>query len=70
MAPLAADFPDALVGLVPGLLEVVEHGELNPPRLRIDADAADARLVERVEDLSVHVELELLTRGVADPHRG
>ena len=57
-------------GCVPGLLEVVEHGELDPPRLRVDPDPADARLVERVEDLPVHVELKLLTRGVADPHRG
>ncbi len=56
-------------GCVPGLLEVVEHAELDPPRLRVEPDAAHARLVERVEHLAVDVELELLARRVADPHR-
>ena len=35
----------------------------------VGGQPVDARLVQRVDHLAVHVELELLVRGVADAHR-
>ena len=68
VAPLAADLPDPLVGLLPGLLEEGEERELEPPRRRLGRQPALARLQHRVHQLAVDVELELVRGGVADPH--
>ena len=67
---LAADLPDALVGLLPDPLdEVDDHRQLIPRNRRVARDAARARLVERVERLAVDIELELVVRPVADANR-
>ena len=52
----------------PGL-EVVEHRALQRPRVRVLGEPHVTGLVQRVEHLAVHVELELAVGGVADPHR-
>ena len=64
----AAHLPDALVGGAPHLLEVAQQRLADPPAIGVALQAALARLVERVEDLAVDVELELLHRRVADAH--
>ena len=69
VAAPAADLPDAVVRLPPRLFEMVEQAELDRPPLRVGGKAVPARLVEAVEHLPVHVELELLARRVPHPHR-
>src|SRR5439155_22126465 len=66
---LAADLPDALVGLLP----LVEHGAAGTTQ-EIPEDVVDLAPVlavepGRVEELAEHVELELGGGSVADPHR-
>ena len=66
----AAHLPDALVGLGPRR----PRGSRAASRCSAQAwssagEAVRARLVQRVHHLAVDVELELLVRGVADPHR-
>src|SRR5437762_594650 len=68
MPPLAADLPDAVVGLRPRTLQVAEERLLQRPRMRLPPEAVCARLVERIHHLAVDVDLELLARGVPDPH--
>ena len=64
-----AHLPDPFVGLVPRRLEVLEQVPLERPGVVVRVEAVHARLVEHVHHLAVHVELELLVRRVADPHR-
>ena len=62
----AAHLPDAVVGLLPTVLEEIEKCEDQVARAGIGfVDAEPPGLVEGVDDLSVHVELELLGRRVA-----
>src|SRR4029079_94560 len=62
MAALPADLPDSVVRLAPRLREVVEHAELQLPRIRIEGETVLSRLVEAVDHLAVDVELKLLAR--------
>ena len=68
--PLAADLPDALVRLAPDLREVVEEDLLQVPRVLQELEPMRARLVQRVDHLPEHVDLQLLARGVADADGG
>ena len=72
-----ADLPDAFVGILPHPLEMCEHRgqELAGHRVVRGKIAAVLRQIRlrrgpaRVEHFAEHVELELLARRVADPHR-
>ena len=66
-SPRISQMPSS--GLLPRLLEIPEQGLLQRPCGLLDGKPVDARLVQRVHHLAVHVELELLARGVADAHR-
>src|SRR4029079_8879767 len=68
MAAAAAHLPDAFVGLGPGAFEMLEECDLHRPALGAAADAAAARLMQRVHKLAVNVELQLVVRAVADAH--
>ena len=65
----APHLPDALVGLLPRGCAGSRGPSPRATTRRRRARARPAALVERVEDLAVDVQLELLRRGVADPHR-
>src|SRR5712692_6348728 len=67
--PGPAYLPDALVGLTPAVLEEIEEHLHERPRLRSGGHADPLRLVQRVTELAVDVELVLERRGVADAHR-
>src|SRR5215472_10497901 len=69
VAAPTADLPDTVVRLPPRPFEMVEQTELDRPALGVDGQTVLARLIEAVEHLPVDVQLELLARGVADPHR-
>ena len=68
VAPRAADLPDAFVGLPPTRLEVPEQLLLQGPRLVVLAQTVHPRLIERIQDLAVDVELQLAARGISDPN--
>ena len=70
MTPAAARFPQALVRLLPHLLQVFQQGRLQGPGLRAVQQLGGAGLVQGVQHLPVHVQLQLRRRGVADAHRG
>ena len=62
-----AHLPDAVVGQLPTVLEELEQGKDQVAGTAIvSRDPDPPGLVERIDDLSVHVELELLGRRVAD----
>jgi hypothetical protein len=63
----AADLPDPGVLRAPARLEPVEELPDERPRVVVGLPAVQASAVERVHHLAVHVELELLRGGVADP---
>ena len=65
----AAHFPDAAIGALPHLGDVLGQGALQRPALLGRDQAAFARLLEGVHHLAIDVELELLVGGVADAHR-
>src|SRR5919204_1472941 len=69
VAPRPAHLPDALVRLLPGMLEVPQEAPLERPGLLGGREIVGSTLVQRVQDLAVDVELELLHRGVPDPDR-
>src|SRR5665647_1636158 len=66
---LAADLPDAVVDVVPVLLDETHERPLQRPREGILGDAGLPGLVERDHDLADHIPLELIDRGVAHPYR-
>ena len=69
MLSLAAHLPQTVVGLVPDALQVLEHGDLERPRLGVDLIRRPRpHQGQRPEHLAVHVELELPAGGVADAH--
>ena len=68
MARRAADFPDAVVGLVPAALHGVDD-LLDQQVVRLGERAAgDRDRVGQLDDRPEHVELHLLRCGVADAH--
>src|SRR6185436_17671740 len=66
---LAANLPHARVGLFPARLEESKQRALERPRLAVAVHVGLSRLVHRVEELAVHVELELVHGRVADADR-
>ena len=63
----AAHLPDPLVGLAPDALEALEQAPAERPGVVRRRQPRRARLVERVQDLPVDVELELSCGLVAGP---
>src|SRR6185369_13637622 len=59
MPARASDFPDALIGLRPRLLEMSEQRLLEIPGIGIGLDACASRDVQRVHDFAVDIELQL-----------
>src|SRR3981081_281646 len=70
MPRLAAYLPHAAIGLLPDRRGVFEQFEGYVPGIGIALNPIDARGIERIGQLAVDIELQLLVRGVADPHRG
>jgi hypothetical protein len=67
--PTAAGLPDALVGLVPMLAHPVgELGELDPAGMA-DPESMPVGQPDRVQQLTVDVQLELVGGPVANPDR-
>lgn len=64
-----AGLPDAVIRFRPASRHMVGQRQLQIPPGLARAEAALARLLERVHQLAIDVELELLVRGIADPHR-
>src|SRR6185369_7009170 len=69
VAPRPAHFPQSLIGVLPAGLEVLQEGALQVPRGILARDSLPARLVQRIQDLAVHVELQLARSGIAYAHR-
>ncbi len=67
--PRPAHLPDALVGLVPVLLQEAEQRPLQRPGVPVEADPGGPAEAERVDHLAVDVKLALADRRVADPDR-
>jgi hypothetical protein len=67
--PGAADLPDALVRLAPVRLEELEQRLLQVPGRLVALQADVPAHVQRIHDLAVDVELELVDGRVADPDR-
>ncbi len=70
VAARAAYLPQALVGPVPVALQEVQEGQLDPPGVQFGGQTGGPGQVQGVEDLPVHVELELVHGRVADPDGG
>src|SRR5215813_5693481 len=60
VAGWTAHFPDAGVGFAPTVLEPPEHLEGKGPGVVIGRSPPSACLVHGIQDLAVHVELELV----------
>ena len=69
MAVGAAHLPDAGVLLPPAVLQPPQQHLQQRPPSRIAGDAVHGRLVGGVNQLAVHVQLQLRGGGVADPDR-
>ena len=69
MLALAADLPQAVIGMLPSTLEELEQSGLERPGvrgLRLVGWEQLPHEVERTERLAVHIELELPARRVPD----
>src|SRR5665811_13612 len=64
----APHLPDALIRLLPGVLEMLDDRELKFPAGLLRREAAFPRLMQRIEQLAIDIELGLLVRGIADAH--
>ena len=69
VARLVADLPHAGVGPVPVVHHPLEDAGEVVPGVVADAVAVLVEQVDRVDQLAVDVELQLVDGGVADPHR-
>src|SRR5712671_4766898 len=65
----AAYFPNPLVRLKPDLRQVTEPTVADRNRAINRWQTMAVRHIQSIEDLAIHVELCLLHRGIADPHR-
>src|ERR671930_1104240 len=66
---VAADLPDALVGLLPAVDDRARDAAEELPERLVDLAAVLPVDPDRVEELAEDVELELAVRAVSDPHR-
>src|ERR1700722_8801591 len=64
-----ADFPDALVRLVPVLFQEVQQLALQAPDVLVEGESGLPAERQRVDHLAVDVKLALVDRRVADPDR-
>src|SRR5262245_53896900 len=62
----ATNFPDAIIGPLPHLLEVFERPQVNGPGFFGRSKPHLACGIETTERLAVHVDLELVPGAVAD----
>ena len=69
MLAIAANFPDAVVGIVPVRFEEFEQHALERPRLDVLFEPGGTRERQRIDHFSIHVELKLRRGLVADSHR-
>ena len=69
MSWLATRLPHALIRLLPDRFEVLEQFQRQIPGVRVALEAEAAAGVKRIGQLAVNVELQLLVRRIADPHR-
>ena len=63
-----AHFPDAVVGLAPGILQKREQGELDLPGVIAGRQAGVKGQVHRVHELAIDIQLRLGVSRVADAH--
>jgi hypothetical protein len=69
VALLTARLPDAVVGLAPRFLEELEDLHFEAPVLVAPLEPGVPRERQRIDELAVHVELQLHRSGVAHTHR-
>ena len=69
MLRAAAHLPDALVLALPVVADPVDHAADPQPRVVADRLAVLVEQIDRVQQLAVDVELQLVVGAVADPHR-
>jgi hypothetical protein len=66
VAATAADFPDSIVGPLPGLLKVVDECLDDGPTFRVFCESVAPREINGRSRLAVYVELELSRGCIAD----
>src|SRR5579883_1328970 len=64
----AADFPNAVIGLVPDFFEMLNDGAFEPPARWIWRQAGAPAGIERIHDLAIDVELQLVACSISDAH--
>src|SRR5579864_1485983 len=69
VARWAANLPDALVRALPDLFQVFEQLLLQFPGEGVAFEPIALRGIERIHQLAIDIELQLLKGGVADAHR-
>ena len=69
LAPAAADLPNPLIRLFPNRLKMLDEGALQRPGCGVRRKTHAPRLVQGIEHLAKHVELKLVSRGIAYPNR-
>src|SRR5947208_12832405 len=69
MTSRSSHFPDAFVRFRPGTAQKRHQSELEIPRLLVDGNTAPAPEMERVDQLTIDIKLELMHRPIADAHR-
>src|SRR5260370_645018 len=68
MLALAAPLPDAVIGLVPDISQMVEHLASQRQGIFMKFQRRHARLMKGVDQFAVDIELQLGMRGIADPN--
>src|SRR5205085_5469435 len=69
MPRLTAGFPHAMIGPLPDRLQILQQLQNHLPGVGIAFESITAASVERIAQLAIDVELQLLMRRVADPYR-
>ena len=69
MLAVAAPFPDAVIRLVPYFRQVLQHRAFERPGAFVEFQRRHPRLVKRVDQLAIDIELQLGMRGIADANR-
>ena len=69
MAATAPHFPDTLVWLLPDQFQMLDQLLLQRPRRSDGSQTERSPLIHGVDELAVHIELELSGSCVADAHR-
>jgi len=68
VARLAAHLPEAAIGLAPAALHFADDRADERPLVLVGGQPEAPGVEEQIDDLAVHVELELTVRAVAEPH--